>query len=235
MGKPFSLPKPAGIRKYLWWLNGSYGLTYGANLWKIDLMKREQTQASSNRPLFSSRSASLLRATAMRAALVATVFGCTASAIAGDHDKAAATPNKPSVPGMTAAIRIKQWFQTGQASWYGLKFQGHKTATGETYDMNALTCAHPTLPLGSWVRVTNLRNRKTILVRVNDRGPSFGDRIVDLSYAAARALRLGGTGKVKLERVNPKDPDIARILLAQVPDLTAPSLPQLSPGWAPAH
>jgi rare lipoprotein A len=101
--------------------------------------------------------------------------------------------------------------------------------------MNALTCAHPTLPLGSWVRVTNLRNRKTVLVRVNDRGPSFGTRIVDLSYAAARAVGLGGTGKVKLEQVNPKDPDVARVLLAQVPDLTVPSLPALAPNWAPAQ
>jgi rare lipoprotein A len=183
----------------------------------------------------SSRSAALIRATAIRAALVATVFGCTASAIAGDHDKAATTPKTPNEPHLTTASRLKQWFQTGQASWYGLKFQGHKTATGETYDMNALTCAHPTLPLGSWVRVTNLRNRKTVLVRVNDRGPSFGDRIVDLSYAAARAVGLRGTGKVKLERVNPKDPDVARILLAQVPDLSVPSMPSLTPAWAPAH
>jgi rare lipoprotein A len=199
-------------------------------------MKRERNSVSSERrPLLSSRSAALIRATAIRAALVATVFGCTASAIAGDHDKAAATPKAPNEPHLTTASRIKQWFQTGQASWYGLKFQGHRTATGETYDMNALTCAHPTLPLGSWVRVTNLRNRKTVLVRVNDRGPSFGDRIVDLSFAAARAVGLRGTGKVKLERVNPKDPDVARTLLAQVPDLSMPSLPSLSADWAPAR
>jgi rare lipoprotein A len=128
-------------------------------------MKRERNSVSSDRrPLLSSRSAALIRATAIRAALVATVFGCTASAIAGDHDKAAATPKAPNEPHLTTASRIKQWFQTGQASWYGLKFQGHRTATGETYDMNALTCAHPTLPLGSWVRVTNLRNRKTVLL-----------------------------------------------------------------------
>lgn len=199
-------------------------------------MKRERnTDSSDRRPLFSSRSSALIRATAIRAALMATVFGCTASAIAGDHEKAAPTPNAPVLPRLTAATRIKQFFETGQASWYGLKFQGRKTATGETYDMNALTCAHPTLPLGSWVRVTNLRNRKTVLVRVNDRGPSFGDRIVDLSYAAAHAVGLGGTGRVKLERVNPKDPDIARILLAQVPDLTVPALPSLNSRWAAAQ
>jgi rare lipoprotein A len=185
--------------------------------------------------LFSSRCAWLLRASTTRVALIATVLGCTASAIAGERDKAAQLASAPNQPAVSTVSRIKQWFQTGQASWYGLKFQGRKTATGETYDMNALTCAHRTLPLGSWVRVTNLRNRKTVLVRVNDRGPSFGDRIVDLSYAAARAVGLRGTGKVKLERVNPKDPEIARILLAQVPDLTLPSLPALAPPWAPAQ
>jgi rare lipoprotein A len=194
------------------------------------------TSVSSDRqPLFSAGSAALLRATALRAALVAAIFGCAASAIAGDHDKQAATPVTPNQPHLTAASRIKQWFQTGQASWYGLKFQGRKTATGESYDMNALTCAHRTLPLGSWIRVTNLRNRKTVLVRVNDRGPSFGDRIVDLSYAAARAVGLGGTGKVKLERVNPKDPEVARIVLAQTPDLAVPTIPALIPNWAGAQ
>jgi rare lipoprotein A len=199
-------------------------------------MKRERNLVSSDRkPLFSPRSAALIRATAIRAALAATVFGCTASAIAGDHDKTSAPPKASNEPRLTAASRIKQWFQTGQASWYGLKFQGHKTATGETYDMNQLTCAHPTLPLGSWVRVTNLRNRRTVLVRVNDRGPSFGDRIVDLSYAAARAVGLRSTGKVKLERVNPKDPEVVRVLLAQVSDLTVPSLPTLNHRWAAAQ
>jgi rare lipoprotein A len=195
------------------------------------------TVTSDRQRLFSSRSAALIRATAIRAALVATVFGCTASAIAGDHDKAATTAQPPVNSKLSTATRIKQWFQTGQASWYGLKFQGRKTATGETYDMNALTCAHPTLPLGSWVKVTNLRNRKSVVVRVNDRGPSFGSRIVDLSYAAARVVGLGGTGRVKLERVNPKDPAIARTLIAQTqaPDITVPALLPLAPDWLSAR
>ena len=202
-------------------------------------MKSERNTSFSGRQrLFSSRSATLVRATAIRAALAATVFGCTASAIAGDHDKprtdTTTTAAQPPAPArVSAATRLRQWFQTGQASWYGLKFQGHKTATGETYDMNALTCAHPTLPLGSWVRVTNLRNRKTVLVRVNDRGPSFGTRIVDLSYAAARAVGLGGTGSVKLERVSPRDPGVARTLIAQtqIPDVVMPALLPIAPNW----
>jgi len=198
-------------------------------------MTFEPNSVSSDRqPLLFSRSAAKFRYVATSAALIAAVLGCTGSAIAGGHDKGAPSPRTSNQPRLTAANRIEQWFQTGKASWYGLKFQGHKTATGETYDMNALTCAHRTLPLGSWVRVTNLRNRKTVLVRVNDRGPSFGDRIVDLSYAAAHAVGLGGTGKVKLERVNPKDPNIARSLLAQIPELTLHPLPALTAVGTPA-
>ncbi len=119
---------------------------------------------------------------------------------------------------MSAAVvlRMRHWLQTGEASWYGLKFQGHKTATGEKYDMAALTCAHRTLPLGSWIRVTNLRTRKSIFVRVNDRGPMTDDRIVDLSYAAAQAVGLRGVDKVKLEGVNPDNTEMSRALVAQV-------------------
>jgi rare lipoprotein A (peptidoglycan hydrolase) len=105
--------------------------------------------------------------------------------------------------------------QIGRASWYGRAFQGKKTATGEKFDMNRLTCAHRTLPLGSWVRVTNLRNRLSIFVRVNDRGPVPSDRVVDLSYAAAQAVQIDGTAPVKLERVRPGDPALMRGLLAQ--------------------
>jgi rare lipoprotein A len=185
----------------------------------------ERTTLQQGRQRFlSARSSDLIRATAVRLALVATVFGCTASAIAGGHDKA----DKPSTESTTASTasqklsaagRLKHWFETGQASWYGLKFQGHKTATGETYDMNALTCAHRSLPLGSWLRVTNLRNRKSVLVRVNDRGPMVGNRIIDLSFAAARAVGLAGTGKVKLERVNIADPEVVRSFMAQLSPL----------------
>jgi rare lipoprotein A len=90
--------------------------------------------------------------------------------------------------------------------------------------MNLMTCAHLTLPMGTWLRVTNLKNRKTAYVRVNDRGPVLEGRIVDLSYAAARVLGLAGVGKVQLETVRQDDPDLARALLAQVqmPDLFAP-------------
>jgi rare lipoprotein A len=123
--------------------------------------------------------------------------------------------------------RFKRWIQVGQASWYGLKFQGRKTATGESYDMNQLTCAHRSLPLGSWVRVTNLKNKRSVVVRVNDRGPAINNRIVDLSYAAAKAVGLAGIGKVRLDSMREGDPELTQALLAQVkmPLLSPVSLP----------
>lgn len=93
--------------------------------------------------------------------------------------------------------------QTGTASWYGRKFHGQKTATGETYDMFAMSAAHPTLPLPSFARVTNLDNQKSVVVRVNDRGPFLHDRIIDLSFAAAQRIGIAGpgSGRVLVERV----------------------------------
>lgn len=93
----------------------------------------------------------------------------------------------------------------GVASWYGSDFHGRRTANGEIYDMHALSAAHPTLPMPSLVYVTNLANARTILVRVNDRGPYVGGRIIDLSRASARALDLhkGGTGKVRVTYAGP--------------------------------
>ena len=93
--------------------------------------------------------------------------------------------------------------QSGVASWYGRKFHGQKTSIGEIYDMYAMTAAHPTLPLPSYVRVTNPANAKSIVVRVNDRGPFHADRIIDLSYVAAAKLDIArrGSAKVNVERV----------------------------------
>jgi peptidoglycan lytic transglycosylase len=95
-------------------------------------------------------------------------------------------------------------YQVGRASWYGKQFHGRSTASGEPYDMFQFTAAHRQLPLGTWVRVTNLRNGRSITVRVNDRGPYVGNRIIDLSYGAAQMLELRarGTEKVRLDIVN---------------------------------
>ena len=96
-------------------------------------------------------------------------------------------------------------YQVGMASWYGKQFHGRATASGEDFDMFELTAAHRQLPLGTYVRVTNLRNGKSIVVRVNDRGPYVGDRVIDLSYSAARMLSFrGGIEKVRLDIIRPE-------------------------------
>src|SRR3984893_11969617 len=100
-----------------------------------------------------------------------------------------------------------QPYQIGTASWCGEYFDGKPTASGEDYDMYDMTAAHPTLPLGSYVRVTNLRNGKAVVVRVNDRGPVVPDRIIDLSYGAAQALQFKEKGlqRVRLDVVKPRE------------------------------
>src|SRR5713226_3065641 len=97
-------------------------------------------------------------------------------------------------------------YQIGAASWYGSDFHGTATASGEPYNMYDFTAAHPTLPIGSWVRVTNLRNGRAVVLRINDRGPSVPGRIIDVSYSAARALEFKARGvqKVRLDVVQPQ-------------------------------
>lgn len=95
-------------------------------------------------------------------------------------------------------------YQVGMASWYGKQFHGKATASGEDFDMFELTAAHRRLPLGTYVKVTNLRNGKSIVVRVNDRGPYVGDRVIDLSYSAARMLSFrSGVERVRLDITHP--------------------------------
>ena len=97
-------------------------------------------------------------------------------------------------------------YEVGTASWYGEFFDGKPTASGEDYDMYDMTAAHPSLPLGSYVRVTNLRNGRAVVVKVNDRGPIVPGRIIDLSYGAARVLQFEhqGVQKVRLDLVKPR-------------------------------
>ncbi|MGB5131593.1 MAG: septal ring lytic transglycosylase RlpA family protein [Steroidobacteraceae bacterium] len=91
------------------------------------------------------------------------------------------------------------YVERGVASWYGPTFHGGRTATGETYDMNAMTGAHPTLPLPTWVQVTNLQNGRSVIVRLNDRGPFSSNRIIDLSHAAAEQLDMIRAGTAMVE------------------------------------
>ncbi|WP_150912570.1 septal ring lytic transglycosylase RlpA family protein [Marinobacter halotolerans] len=91
------------------------------------------------------------------------------------------------------------YVQRGVASWYGEKFHGHKTSNGETFNMYAMSAAHKSLRIPSYARVTNLDNGRSVVVRVNDRGPFHGDRLIDLSYAAAKKLGYLGTGTARVE------------------------------------
>jgi len=97
--------------------------------------------------------------------------------------------------------------QRGMASWYGRQFHGNRTSSGEIYDMFAMSAAHPTLPIPSFVRVTSVKNGASVIVRVNDRGPFKDDRIIDLSFAAATRLGFAdaGTGEVEVERLTSAD------------------------------
>lgn len=112
-------------------------------------------------------------------------------------------PIPSSRPQAQAASHHRHWQQVGRASWYGRPFQGQATASGEPYNMNSMTCAHRSLPLGASVLVTNLRNHRSVLVRVNDRGPVPESRVVDLSYAAAKILGFRGLAPVRLDLVDP--------------------------------
>ncbi len=105
------------------------------------------------------------------------------------------TPETESVP----------YEETGLASWYGRRFDGKHTASGEPYDMYAMTAAHPTLPIPSYARVTSLSSGKSVIVRINDRGPFHSKRIIDLSYTAAHKLGIvqGGSGMVKVAAITP--------------------------------
>ena len=121
--------------------------------------------------------------------------------------KVSAPQDEPSVIdklNTVASNTVRKFSQTGVASWYGRQFHGRKTASGDTFDMNALTAAHRSLPLNCYVRVTNKDNGKSVVVIVNDRGPFHGNRVLDLSYGAAKRLGVtnSGTAKVSIERVN---------------------------------
>src|SRR5260370_27767808 len=113
-------------------------------------------------------------------------------------------------PGVTVHVTRSNAhpYQVGTASWYGEDFEGKPTASGEPFNMYDLTAAHPTLPLGTLVRVTNLRNRRAVVVRINDRGPIVPGRIIDVSYSAARVLKfqVQGIQRVRLDLIPPRKP-----------------------------
>jgi rare lipoprotein A len=128
----------------------------------------------------------------------------------GSNDTQSATPRsavlRSKSGSQTKAIHHHP-YQIGTASWYGEYFEGRATASGEPYNMHDLTAAHPTLPLGTWVRVTNLHNGRVVYVRINDRGPIIPGRIIDLSYGAAQVLNFQDKGlqRVRLDLASSRE------------------------------
>jgi rare lipoprotein A len=133
----------------------------------------------------------------------AILAGAVLSAICISPGSTLAQPDSPQADKQAATPHQSHWHQTGRASWYGSAFQGQATASGEPFNMNSMTCAHRSLPLGASVLVTNLRNHRSVLVRVNDRGPVPESRVIDLSYAAAKLLGFHGVAPVRLDLVDP--------------------------------
>ena len=127
----------------------------------------------------------------------------------------------------------KSYQARGIASWYGKKFHGQRTSSGERYDMYGMTAAHPTLPIPSYVRVTNAKNGKSVVVRINDRGPFHADRVIDLSYTAAYKLGIvnAGSGLVEVESIDPAQgaPTAAPIMV--IAAVEKPEAPPASEGY----
>ena len=130
------------------------------------------------------------------------------------HHKAAVKAVGVTVPVTRTNARP---YQVGTASWYGEDFEGKPTASGEPFNMYDLTAAHPSLPLGTLVKVTNLRNRRAVVVRINDRGPVVPGRIIDVSYSAARMLKFQGMGiqRVRLDVLPARKPTTTMALLRE--------------------
>ena len=133
---------------------------------------------------------------------------------------------------MTVLARYKA---RGTATWYGRRYHGKKTSSGEIYDMYAMTAAHTTLPIPSYARVTNLANGKSVVVRINDRGPFIGDRVIDLSYTAAYKLGLLADGRatVEVESILPGDPAPTKVAVAAAAPASPP--PNATPQIAAAE
>ena len=143
----------------------------------------------------------------LRAAATAAALGLAASFAVAQTTPPAATAPAPAVAPTpppaaapaTAAVTASAGVESGKIAWYGRKFAGRRTASGEHFNPDALTMAHKTLPFGTLVKITNPANKKSVTVRVNDRGPTQADRIGDVSLAAARALGMVRSGVTNVE------------------------------------
>jgi rare lipoprotein A len=136
-----------------------------------------------------------MKANIARSGLAAAIFLLGASGTVAQPAAASAPASAPPATASAAAS------ETGKIAWYGRKFAGRKTASGEAFNPEALTMAHKTLPFGTRVKITNPKNSKSVTVRVNDRGPTQPDRVGDVSYAAARKLGMLKSGVIEAELV----------------------------------
>ena len=136
-----------------------------------------------------------MKSNIVRGALAAAIFLLGASGTVAQPAAASAPASAPLATATAAAS------ETGKIAWYGRKFAGRKTASGEAFNPEALTMAHKTLPFGTRVKITNPKNSKSVTVRVNDRGPTQPDRVGDVSYAAARKLGMLKSGVIEAELV----------------------------------
>jgi len=130
------------------------------------------------------------------------VIGCAVAGFIALSPKSEARSSSSNLAPRPTLVP-KEEPETGEASWYGQEFEGNTTASGEAYDSNGLTAAHPSLPFGTTVRVTNLNNSRNVLLRINDRGPYIGRRVIDVSWNAAKRLGFidSGTTPVRVEIV----------------------------------
>ena len=131
------------------------------------------------------------------------VMGCAVAGLIALSPKSEARLSGSLGP-LPLYVMPQEKAEIGVASWYGQEFQGNETASGEIYDLNRLTAAHQTLPFGTTIRVTNLENKKNVLLRINDRGPHIGRRLLDVSWAAAKRLGFvhSGITRVRVEVVS---------------------------------
>lgn len=132
----------------------------------------------------------------------------------------------------TPMTALGSYKQRGQASWYGKRYHGQRTASGDVYDMYSMTAAHPTLPIPSYVRVTNLQNGSSVTVRINDRGPFLGDRLIDLSYVAAYKLGIlaNGSARVEVESILPDGSGKQNLAAAPSAQLQSDKVTEKVPG-----
>lgn len=172
--------------------------------------------------LFKANTSAANNETSVKTATVPNVNGLSITETAGSRVKSESTPARIELAAKAeknnnannddgilnrlssvASEAVRKFSQTGMASWYGRQFHGRKTASGDRFDMYAMTAAHRSLPLNCYIRVTNKNNGKSVVVKVNDRGPFHGNRVLDLSYAAANQLGItqSGTGNVTIERI----------------------------------